>query len=213
MIAALSQSRAMATGFFEFDFPSGTRRLMIGSGEVSYGGNTFMGTDPTFGTIAGGESSREDTSGEAPNTSLAIAIHPDANRADIASDAVQLTPVRLYLAALTLDASKHLVAIPDPELLAEGFIDQPIISMDAKKDEVEYQITSGFDYFFEDSEGQRLSPAFYKTIYPSEDGLDNVTGVTRKIYWGQYGPGQTGGIGAAIGGPTGGFIMSGVRPV
>jgi hypothetical protein len=81
--------------------------------------------------------------------------------------------------------------------------------MDAKKDEVEYQITSGFDYFFEDSEGQRLSPAFYKTIYPSEDGLDNVTGVTRKIYWGQYGPGQTGGTGGLAGGPSGGTNAGG----
>jgi hypothetical protein len=216
MIVALAQSRAFATGFIEFDFPSGTRRLMLGSGEVSYGGNVYKGTDPTFGTIAGGEGVREDTSGEAPNTSLTIAIHPDADRSEIASEEVQLTPVRIYLAALSLDANKHLVAIPDPELLAEGFIDQPLLSLDKKKEEVDYSITSAFDYFFEDSEGQRLSPAFYGQIYPTETGLDNVTGVTRKIYWGTYGPG---GSGSAVGGGSfgttyggGGGIATGTIP-
>lgn len=212
MITALSQKRAMATGFFTFGFPSGTRRMMVGSGEVSSSGNTYKGYDSAFGSIAGGQEVSEDATGEAPNTAVTVAFSPSATKTNFASEAVQLTPVTISLAALTLDASKHLIAIPDPELLFDGFIDQAIVQLDKKKDEVEYTLISAFDYFFEDSEGQRLNGPFHKTMYPTETGLDNVTGVTRKIYWGAYGPGQGGsitsftGVGAGFGSAAGGGI-------
>lgn len=199
MIAALSENRAFATGFFDFELPSGTRRMMLGSGEVTYGANTYKGRDTTFGQIVSGDQIREDTTGEAPNTSLTIAVDPAADKSEIAGEAIQLSPVKIYLAALALDASEHLIAVPDPELMFDGFIDQATIGLDAKRDEVDYSIISAFDYFFEDSEGQRLNSQFHKTVWPGELGLDNVTGVTRKIYWGTYGPGgQGGGLGAHL---------------
>ncbi|MGJ0508937.1 MAG: hypothetical protein ACR652_17775 [Methylocystis sp.] len=221
MIAALSQKRAQITGFFEFGFASGTRNLMLGSGEVDYLGVTFKGSDPTFGSVSAGQEVNEDATGEAPNTSITIAVAPTADKADIASAAVQLTPVKISLAALTLDNDKHLIAIPDPELIFDGFVDQAIVNLDKKKDEVDYTIISAFDYFFEDSEGQRLSPSFYAQMYPTETGLNNVTGVARKIYWGQYGPGQSAGgrggggvgFGSAAGGGSRGFISNYQVPV
>ena len=200
MIAALQEQRASATGFFELDLPSGTRRLMLGSGEVSSGGFIFKGYDSTIGSIGSGDTVREDSSGEAPNTSLTIDIASTATRADIASGTVQLSPVRISLAALELDGSDHLIAIPDPELLFNGFIDQATIGLDRQRDEVNYTIISAFDYFFEDTEGQRLSSQFHKTVWAGELGLDNVTGVSRKVYWGTYGPGSTSGVSIGIGG-------------
>jgi hypothetical protein len=188
MIAALQQKRASATGFFELDLPSGTRRLLLGSGEASSGGNTFKGYDSTIGSISSGDTVREDTSGEAPNTTLTIAVASGANKSDIAGAAIQLSPVKIYLAALALDTNDHVIAVPDPELLFDGFIDQATSGLDVQKDEVEYTIISAFDYFFEDTEGQRLNGQFHQTVWTGEHGLDNVTGVTRKIYWGAYGP-------------------------
>lgn len=209
MIAALSQQRASATGFFEMDFPSGTRRLLIGSGEVSYGGQTFKGFDGTIGSISGGDTVREDASGEAPNTTLTVEVASTADKSDIASEEVQLTRVRISLAALALDGSNHLIAIPDPELLFDGFIDQATSGLDQKKDEVTYTIISAFDYFFEDSEGQRLNGVFHKTVWPGETGLDNVTGVTRKVYWGSLGPAATSGVTTGGGAGGGGSARSG----
>jgi hypothetical protein len=194
MIAALQQQRASATGFFEIDLPSGTRRLLIGSGEASSGGFTFKGFDSTLGSVSSGDPVREDASGEAPNTTLTIDIADTADRADIASNDVQLSPVRIFLAALGLNTSNHLIAIPDPELLFDGFIDQATIGLDRQKDEVEYSVISAFDYFFEDSEGQRLNGQFHQSVWAGEHGLDNVTGVTRKIYWGTYGPNGASGV-------------------
>jgi hypothetical protein len=206
MIAALSQQRASATGFFEIDLPSGTRRLMIGSGEASYGGNIFKGFDSTIGSISSGDTVREDSSGEAPNTTLTIDIAGTANKADIAGAQIQLAPVKISLAALALDSSSHLIAIPDPELLFDGFIDQATSGLDKQRDEVEYTVISAFDYFFEDSEGQRLNGQFHQSVWAGEHGLDNVTGVTRKVYWGTYGPGGAAGV---TSGSASGSIISG----
>lgn len=215
MIAALAQERASVTAFFEIDLPSGTRRLMLGSGEVAYGGNVFKGYDPTIGSIDSGETLREDVSGDAPNTSLTVKIAGTANKVDVAGAVVALAPVRISLAALTLDANKHLVAIPDPELLFSGVIDQATVNLDKNQDEVTYTVVSGFDYFFEDNEGQRLNNPFHQSIWPGETGLANVTGVTRKIYWGAYGPNSTGGTTSTGsygggGGYTGGGISGGI---
>lgn len=214
MIAALSQKRALVTGFFDFGFATGTRRLMLGSGEVDYDGNTYRGTDDTFGTIVGGEDVREDATGEAPNTSITIAFAPAADKDEVAAASIQLTPVRISLAALALDVDEHLIALPDPELMFDGYIDQAIIQLGEKKDEGDYTLISAFDFFFEDSEGQRLNDQTHQSIWPGETGLANVTGITRKVYWGTYGPGGSRGGSAGSAGPISGpSIAPRVLPV
>lgn len=214
MIAALSTGRAMLTALFQFDLPSGTRRLLLGGTEVSWDGHTWVGDDPTIGAIDAPDDVREDMSGEAPNTSISIRISPTADRNDIAGPQVQLSPFKMWLAALELDVNKHLQVVPDPELLFDGFLDQATINLDKGRDDVDYTIISAFDYFFEDSEGQRLNGQFHQSIWPGELGLDNVTGVTKKIYWGAYGPTGTGSGGSssiyagAGGGGNGGFFLN-----
>lgn len=188
MIAALSAGRATLTAFFEFDFPSGTRRLMLGSSEVAWNGHTWLGYDPTFGSVAANDDIAEDMTGVAPNSSIDIHIAPTATIADIAGPAVQLSSFKIWLAALELDSSSHLAVIPDPELVFDGFVDQATINIDKNRYDVEYTIISAFDYFFEDTEDQRLNGQFHQSIWPGELGLNNVTGVAKKIYWGTLGP-------------------------
>lgn len=194
MIAALTAKRKTVTAFFEIDLPSGTRRLLIGSGEAMYGGNTFRGYDSSIGSITSGDELKEDVSGVAPNTNVSIAVAGTATKSDIAGSAVQLSPLKISLAALGLDGSSHVIAIPDPELLFDGFIDQAVSNVDKQKDQLTYTVISAFDYFFEDSEGQRLNDTFHESVWSGETGLSNVTGVTRKIYWGTLGPGSASGI-------------------
>lgn len=188
MIAALTSGRFIATALFEFDLPSGTRRLMLGSGECMWGGDTFVGHDDNFGFVDSGEDVRESADGIAPNSSITIIPAAAANRSLIAAPGVQLSPIKTWLACLQLDASDNIIVVPDPELLFEGFIDQATVTMDEGRDEIDYSIISAFDYFFEDTEGQRLNGAYHQYIWPGEKGLDNVTGVTRKVYWGMNDP-------------------------
>jgi hypothetical protein len=77
---------------------------------------------------------------------------------------------------------------------------RPPSTSTSKRDDLEYTVISAFDYFFEDSEGQRLNGQFHQSVWTGEKGLDNVTGVTKKIYWGAYGPNAAGGHIRASGG-------------
>lgn len=204
MVAALSSGRAMITALFQLDLPSGTRRIMAGGGQVDWAGDTFVSRDPTLGSFDSADEIREDVSGVAPNTSVTIIPASTADRLEIAGASVQLSPAKAWLAALALDVDQHLVVVPDPELVFEGFIDQATINLAAKQDELEYTLLSAFDYFFEDSEGQRLNGQFHRSIWPTEAGLDNVTGITKKIYWGSNPPPGTSGGGSSIFGGGGG---------
>jgi hypothetical protein len=206
MAAALASGRYTLTALFRVDLPSGVRRLMLGSGETKWGADKFVGYDATIGHVDSGEELREDVSGEAPNTSLTIVPAPAADKAAIAGAAVQLAPFQIWLAALQLDGSSHVEVVPDPEPLFSGFIDQATINLDANRSEIDYTLISAFDYFFEDSEGQRLNSQFHTSIYPGEHGLDNVTGLTKKIYWGAVPPGGTSGGSSSIYSGNGGSV-------
>jgi hypothetical protein len=215
MIAALSSGRAMITGLFEISLPSGTRRLLLGSTEVSWGGHTWVGHDPTIGAIDAPDDVREEVEGQAPNGTLSINIAPDADRDDIAGQDVQLAPCKSWLAVLELDGSDQLQVVADPEPLDDMFIDQATINLDKGRDDLEYTLISAFDYFFEASEGQRLNGQFHQSIWSGEKGLDNVTGVLKKIYWGAYGPNSTGsggGSSSIYGGGNNLVDQANVRP-
>jgi hypothetical protein len=203
MIAALQDRTIPKTVLFQFSLPSGTRRLMLGSGETKWGANKFVGYDSSIGHIASGDDIRESIDGIAPNTSVSIIPANGVSRDAIAADTIQLSPITVWLAALTLDGSQHVTVVADPEPIFDGFLDQATISLDANTDQIDYTIISAFDYFFEDGEGQRLNGAFHTMIWPGELGLNNATGVTKKIYWGAYGPNQ-GGASTSGGGSFGG---------
>lgn len=189
MVAALSSGRAFVTALFQIDVPViGNRYIMAGAGEVMWGANRFVGYDPAFGTFDSADEIREDVSGEAPNTSITIIPASTADRQAIAGPQVQLAPAKAWLAALMLDVDQHLIVVPDPELVFDGFVDQPTINLDTSRDEIDYSLISAFDYFFEDGEGQRLNGQFHQSVWPTETGLDNVTGLTKKLYWGAKAP-------------------------
>jgi hypothetical protein len=205
MVAALSSGRALVTVFYEFQLPSGTHRLMLGSSEAVWGANTFVGYDPNFGHVDSGEDVRESADGTAPNTSVTIVPSASATRSAIGGPVVQLSPLKMWLAVLTLDGSNKIIAVPDPEPVFDGFIDQSTITLAKGRDEVDYSIISAFDYFFEDSEGQRLNGGFHQSVFAGELGLDNVSGVTKHLYWGATPPpGTRGGNGGSIHGPGSG---------
>ena len=159
-----------------------------------------MGLDPAFGSFHASDQIREDVSGVAPNTSVTIIPAAGADKAEICGSLIQLSPAKAWFAALTLDTDQHLVVVPDPELMFDGFIDQATVTLDRGRDEIDYQLLSAFDYFFEDTEGQRLNGQFHQSVWPGERGLDNVTGITKKIYWGAQSPPGANGTSSIYGG-------------
>jgi hypothetical protein len=204
MIAQLAAGRASLTFLFRLDLPDAPRHLLLGSTEVMWGADKFVGFDPTFGSISTPDDITEDMTGQAPNTSIVINPAQGVDRDVIAGEDVQLAPFKAWLAALTKDAFGRVVLVPDPELEFDGFIDQATINLDRGRDDIDFTIISAFDYFFEDSEGERLNGQFHKSIWPGETGLDNVTGITKKIYWGMNAPPNSSSSSSSIYGGAGG---------
>jgi hypothetical protein len=211
MIAAMVDRTVPKTGLFEIGLPSGTRRLMIGAGECLWGADKYVGRDPTIGQVDTMDDPHESMDNVAPNLSVTIIPASEADRAQIGDPTIQLSPLKAYLAALQLDVNGHVVTVPDPELVFDGFIDQALFNLDSNRDELDYTVISVFDYFFEDNEGQRLNGAFHVMVFPGETGLNNVTAVTKKIYWGAYGPsGAQSAVSGSGGGSSGyGFGVGG----
>jgi hypothetical protein len=207
MIAALSSGRATATVFFRFDLPDASRFMMFGSGEIEWDAHLYVGHDDTFGRLDSTEDVTENADGSAPNTSVTIIPAALADKSVIANPNIQLSPTKMWLAAIELDINRHASVVPSPYLLFDGFIDQATINLDRNRDDIDYSLISAFDYFFEDSEGQRLNGAFHTMVWSGELGLNNVTGIRQKIYWGANAPpGANRGSGSIVGRGQGAVI-------
>jgi hypothetical protein len=185
MKAALAAERALLFGALKIQLPNHTVRLLDGSGEVPFGGDTYTGRDPIFGVLAAIDTLTDGVGDEAPALSITLLPASDAAAATLASASMQGSPVTLSLGAL--DPMTGAV-IPDPMLLFLGELDQPRLSKDGGKRELEYECVSSFERLFDNDEGARLSDSYHQSIWPGEKGMSNVTGIIKTIYWGVESP-------------------------
>lgn len=183
--AALQQPRALLFGALEINFPDHDLRLLDGSGELVIGGNTFVGRDPTFGTIASCKPVTDGNADQAPTLTVSLLPPSGTAAATLASAAMQGSRVRLYMGAVDMMTG---LVVPDPKVLFDGEIDVPTLRWRTRAREVEYRVVSVFEKFFDQEEGIRLSDSHHQALWPGELGLAFVTGVTQPVYWGAQPP-------------------------
>lgn len=181
MDAALAGITATIFGAIEIVLPTATIRLLTGSGFVTFDGKTFTGADATFGSIYSIENLTDGTGDEAPAVQLTLAPASNAAAVDLASAAMQGSPVSFWLGAL--DPQSGLV-IGEPLLIFLGVLDVPTIKAGKNSRLLDLEITSVFETFFFTDDGARLSDTFHKFLWPGETGLQGATATTRQIYWG-----------------------------
>lgn len=204
MEAELRKPFATVFGALKIELPGKTLCLIDGAGSLAFGGDTYTGMDSTFGTIQSVAPARDGVGDEAPTLSITLLPSDDAAAAEICSPTMQGSPVTLYLGAVDPETGG---VIADPLAIFSGELDQPVLNVDKGARELDYECVSAFERLFSGDEGARLSDSFHKSIWPGEDGLSNVSGVQRNIYWGVDRPKGTvsyggGGFG---GGGQGGF--------
>ena len=103
------------------------------------------------------------------------------------------------------------IVIADPHLLFVGELDVPTLHSKANARELDYEVVSVFERFFQDDEGARLAPGYHKSIWPGELALDEITGVTQTYYWGVEGNNSAGAVSAVpAGGYPAGLIARGI---
>ena len=189
MEAALGADRATIFGAIRMDLPGRTVRLLVGSGFVRFSVDgtieTFTGSDDVVGVFSAIDTLTDGMGDEAPALSLTFIPAKDAAAAQLASVAMQGSPVRLWLGAI--DPMSGLV-IGDPLLLFNGLLDVASLKVSSTGRTVDYEITSIFEDFFLSDDGARLSDTFHQYLWPDELGCAFVTYVAGQIYWGTSSP-------------------------
>lgn len=192
MIAALSASEVRFFICVEVNLPGYNLRLLDGASEVTWGAPTFLGRDPTYGVLDNIDSIADGLGDQAPSMSITFLPPDESAVADLVDPDMQGSRIRVWLGALNADGT----VVPDPHLLFDGELDQPVLSVGKGTRDVTYDCVSQFERLFRNEEGSRLNFANQRHYYPNDAGLDDVTGITRSILWG---PGQK------VNGATSGF--------
>jgi hypothetical protein len=183
--AALSADRPLIYGAVEINLPGYDLRLLDGSGRIAHGSDIFTGEDATFGVLAAIDEISDGMGDEAPAINITLQPATDAAAADLSDPAMQGSRVRLWLGAVTCTTG---AAIVDPFLLFDGELDVPTLKVGLRSRSLEYECVSGFERFFGDDEGMRLSDSFHKSIWATETGLANMSGIIKTSYWGAETP-------------------------
>jgi len=197
--AALAQPTVLLFGAVKTELPGYTLRLVDGSANIVIAGETYVGKDDTFGTIADISQLTEEIGDSAPEITLGL-FPPDVSAAAVLSNPnMQGCVVTLMVGAVDPVSGS---AMGTPEILFLGEIDVPTISLDqsgARK--IEYTVVSVFERLFEVEEGQRASNGWHQSIWSGELGLEHMTGTDVNLYWGARPPQSTGqktGLAAAL---------------
>jgi len=179
--AALAQPVVMMFGALSIALPGRTLYLLEGAGFTMFGGNTYLGDDPVFGSVLSMEALTDGAGDEAPAIKMTFAPKDDAAATTIAQPQMQGSAVSLWLGILTQATG---LPIDMPELQFSGSLDTVTLKGGANNRTLEMEITSDDELFFFTDDGIRLSDTFHRHLWPGETGLADVTGILRQIYWG-----------------------------
>jgi hypothetical protein len=185
LAAALAAPSPTVFGAVEIALPGYDLRLLDGAGTVSFGGRTFVGRDPVYGTLAAIEDIGDGLADEAPAVGITLLPASDAAAASLAAPTMQGSPVAIWIGAI--DRATGAV-IPDPYPLFLGELDVPTLRSGANSRSLDYEVVSVAERFFDDDEGARLADGFHRSVWPGEAGFAFVTGVAETVYWGMDAP-------------------------
>jgi hypothetical protein len=185
LTAAAAADSPFLFGALKIEFPGYTLCLLDGSGRLTFGGNTYVGEDPTFGTIDSIDQISERIGDEAPELRLTLNPPDAVAAAQLASATMQGSRVTIYFGAF--DPTTN-APIGTPEVIFLGEIDVPTIEVREGSRTVEFTVVSVFERLFEINEGERASDGWHHSIWPGERGFEHVTGTVKNLYWGAKRP-------------------------
>ena len=183
--AALKGVAPLVTIMFEMVLPDHTIRVMDGSGEIPFGGETFTGSDPTYGVLNAIEDISEQVGTEAPRVRFSFLPASLTALANITAPDKQGSEVTVWLAAINPATG---LLIGQPEVLFVGELDSAEIDYDPKSTVITFDVASAWERLFDANEGNRLNNAFHQSVWPGERGFEFVTVVQRQEPWGYSGP-------------------------
>jgi hypothetical protein len=159
--------------------------LLCDGGKLDWAGEEYTQHDSLFGVFAELGTIREGTGDQAP--SLTIKLTPDpAPAADALIDpGYQFARVRIWTADVDQRSG---TIIGDPVQDLDMLIDVPRLRFPKEGRSLEIDCVSGWQRLFDINEGNVLNGPMHRRIYSSEAGMDNTTGVSTTVAWGDKGP-------------------------
>ena len=172
--------RVLLSGLMRLELPI-RDVLLCDGGMVKWGADIYRARDPDFGILAGFEALTEGVGDEAPAGILSMAPPSTAAAAVLSSPGYQGSRLRLWVAEVD-EATGTVIGTPD--LMCDWQLDQTRLRIGRGTRVLEMGCVTRGQRLMLRNEGNTLSPAFHRSIYPSEAGLDNATGLTVDVAWG-----------------------------
>ncbi|MDO1560428.1 hypothetical protein Q0812_13415 [Brevundimonas sp. 2R-24] len=163
----------------EIVYPGFTLRLCDG-GQIEINGDDYLSEDDDYGSLGEVSTISDGETGEAKTVSITLKPPTEAALLALTDPAAQLSRVTIWFGAVDRETG---LIVGDPDGVLVGYLNSDTIRLgDAR--EVDLEVVTADDYALEGQEGQNLSPAFLRSIDPTAAGLDHVTGVRQRDYWG-----------------------------
>lgn len=167
--------------FVELDFDSGTVYLSNSTSNLTYDGNTYLGT----GSFGGIDKVVESNIVKASQLLLSLSGVDRVFIAQLLTEEYLNREVRIYLAVFDEDSSGKFI-IPDPVLLFSGYIDSPTISENPKEGTSTIGIScTNIWADYERVAGMRTSDVSQQLFYPGDKGLAVCGDRVERIWWGR----------------------------
>ncbi len=196
------QGHALEFWAIALAYSGGVLRLTTG-GTVTFGGETYHPEDATYGTISRISKIVDGAGDQASSLDIEMLPRSSQGLEALASPALTGAPLTLYSGGVNAETG----AVEGYETHFSGLVnfapltvnsDGWVLTLECVTEELRQR---------EDDADKRLAPAHHRSVWPGEAGLDNITAVTRKIYWRasgpstavRYGGGGTGGGGVGPG--------------
>lgn len=173
-------------GLLKIELPGGTVRLCDG-GVITWGSETFSAKDPLFGTIASLSEVNEGVGEEVPAFEVTFNPPSSSLASDLAAPGYQTSQVSVWIAEY--DQSTGSV-IGTPSLMFLGQLDQIELGLTRDARDLGTTVVSFAERLFNRNEGNSLSEAFHKSVWPGETGMDGANGLTVTVTWGAESSGQ-----------------------
>jgi len=174
------------TGLLKIELPSATIRLSDG-GLIKWGAETFTAKDTLFGTIASFSEVNEGVGEEVPAFELTFSPPESSLADDLASPGYQTSQVTVWIAEYN-PATGSVVGTPTVMFL--GQLDQIELGVSRDSRDLGATVVSFAERLFSRNEGNSLSEAFHKSVWPGETGMDAANGLSITVSWGAESSGQ-----------------------
>ncbi|WP_300115267.1 hypothetical protein [Sphingobium sp.] len=188
--------RIRLAGLLKLELRDGRVIRLCDGGFVPWGSEIYRVNDTQFGIIGPIDSFEEGVGDEVPAFSITFLPASTAAAVDLATPGMQGSRLRLWIAEIN-DLTGQIIGTPDQQF--DGMLDQVRLVTGRAKRELPMTFVPRGERFFNSNDGNTLSSAFHKSVYPGELGEDNATGLTSAVAWGvEAQPGSNGGRAASI---------------